>query len=500
MVVVFVVDGLRPDSINAHDTPTLHRLGSEGVRFAAGHAAFPTVTRVNAAVLASGCHPGATGILGNTMYVSDVEPGRAFSNDDWRNLVRVDESRAGPAVLVPSLAERLHARGLTFAAVGSGSTGSSWLSNPRAAHGVGTLVNGYFEPGTRVAYPDSVNARILARFGAAPPKGGQTDAYDASVDWTEQVLREYVLPELAPDVVVNWLTEPDHMQHARGVDSPEARASLRNDDRHIARVLETLGTHGARADVFVVSDHGFGVTTYAVNVTRALIDAGLKTAPDSDDVVVASSGQAVGLHVKDHAGERVEKLVAFLQSRPWIGVIFTAPRRLGAPVEPHGSIAGTFSLELINAHHAARSPDVLFTFPWTSARNAYGVPGTDAGHTIAATGARTGTASDHGSLSPWTVRTTMLAWGPRFKRGATVHVPAGNVDVAPTILAMLGLETAALDGRVLHEAFVDGPDEEQVPVETRAYAVEAAAGVYRAIVQISEVDGRRYVDKGWRTG
>ena len=78
MVIVFVVDGLRPDSIDAADTPTLHRLRAEGVSFEASHAAFPTVTRVNAAVLATGHHPGATGILGNTMYVRDVDPARAF--------------------------------------------------------------------------------------------------------------------------------------------------------------------------------------------------------------------------------------------------------------------------------------------------------------------------------------------------------------------------------------------------------------------------------------
>ena len=499
MIIVFVVDGLRPDSITAADTPALHRLRREGVSFEASHASFPTVTRVNAAVLATGRHPGATGILGNAMYVRDVDPARAFSNDDWKNLVKVDQVTGGHAVLVPSLAERLQVRGLTFAAVGSGSTGSSWLLNPRAVRGVGVLVNGYLEPGTLVAYPPETNAEILGRFGAAPAKGGRTDAFDAAVDWTEAVLREYVLPELAPDVVINWLTEPDHMQHAQSVGSPEARASIANDDRHVGLVLRSIETLG-RADatnVFVVSDHGFGLNTYAVNVTRELIDAGLKTAPDSDDVVVASSGQAIGLYVKDHAADRVQHIVAFLQSRPWIGVIFTAPRAALA-LESQGSVAGTFSLELINAYHAARGPDVLFTFPWTSARNAYGVQGTDVGNTTGATGPLTGTTSDHGSMSPWNVRNTILAWGPAFKRGVTVRTPAGNVDVTPTILSMLGLDTTGLDGRVLYEALANGPDEEQVVVESRAYTVEAGAGSYRAVVQISEVAGRRYVDKGWR--
>jgi arylsulfatase A-like enzyme len=245
--------------------------------------------------------------------------------------------------------------------------------------------------------------------------------------------------------------------------------------------VEALGLAG-ETNVFVASDHGFGVNVGTVDVTRELIDAGLKAGPDSDDVVVASSGQAMLLYVKDKALERVQKIVAFLQSRAWIGVIFTA----------QGSAEGTFSLDLIHAAHGAWGPDILFTFPWTSARNAFGVPGTDVGD------ATSKVTSDHGSMSPWTIRNTLLAWGRDFKRGVIVRVPAGNVDVTPTILALEGMDASDCDGRVLWEAFVNGPDEEQVPVETRVYTTEASAGAYRAVVQISEVDGRRYVDKGWR--
>jgi arylsulfatase A-like enzyme len=482
-ILVFVLDGLRPDSINPEDTPTLHRLRTEGVSFEASHAAFPTVTRVNATVLATGTHPGTNGILGNAMYVPGVDPRRAFSNDDWKNLVKADEVTGGRLVFVETLAERLKARGLRYAAVSSGSTGSAWLLNPHAARGVGVLVNGYFEPGALVAYPAHVNAQILARFGAAPPKGGRADRYDSVVDWTQAVLREYVLPELRPDVVINWLTEPDHIQHALGAGSPEARGAIRNNDRHLDLILRTVD-----ANVFVVSDHGLGVTRHSVDVERELIAGGLKAGADSDDVVVASSGQTIGLHVKDGSLECLQTIVAFLQSREWIGAIFTA----------QGRVEGTFSLELINARNAERGPDILFTFPWTSSRNAFGVPGTDGRHTAGSTGRVTGSASDHGSMSPWTVRNTMIAWGPAFKRGVTVRVPAGNVDVAPTILALHGIDAAGLDGRVLREALADGPDEEQVTIETRTYTTEAAGGTYRAILQMSDVAGRRYVDKSWR--
>jgi predicted AlkP superfamily pyrophosphatase or phosphodiesterase len=59
-VIVFVVDGLRPEAITAEDTPTLFRLRSEGVDCTQGHAVFPTVTRVNSAAIARGRSPAAS--------------------------------------------------------------------------------------------------------------------------------------------------------------------------------------------------------------------------------------------------------------------------------------------------------------------------------------------------------------------------------------------------------------------------------------------------------
>jgi arylsulfatase A-like enzyme len=453
---------------------------------------FPTVTRVNAAALSTGTQPATNGIVGNRMYVPAVDPGRAFDTGDHRNFLRLDGATGGRVVLGRTLAERLQAHGLRLAGVSSGSTGSAFLLNPLAPSGVGVLVNGYFSPGHTVAYPVEASAAILDAFGPAPEKG-RADRYDAAVAWTQRVLREYVLPELQPDVVINWLTEPDHSQHHLGVGSPSAREALGNADREIARVLAALADLGltASTDVFVVSDHGFSTNTAGVDVARALIDAGLKASPDSRDVVLASSGQAVALHVEGHDGERIARIARFVQSRDWGGVVFTAAP---APGDPRGAVEGTFSLELIHAANGERGADLLFTFPWTSRPNAFGVPGTDLANV---SGGATLYASDHGSMSPWNVRNTLFAWGVDFKRQATIPAPVSVVDVAPTILALLGLgQERGLDGRVLHEALAGGPDEGQIATDTRVHTVEA--GAYRAAIQVSATDGRRYADKSWR--
>jgi arylsulfatase A-like enzyme len=424
-----------------------------------------------------------------------VDAERAIDTSAHRRLLEVDRATGGNLVLTRTLAERLEARGMRLAAVSSGSTGSALLTNPRGPAGVGVLVNGYFDPGRRVGWPDEASSAMLARFGAAPAKGRGAERSDAAVTWTQRVLREYVLPEMAPTVVINWLTEPDHTQHNVGVGSPSAREALRHADREMAQVLDALGGLGlaASTDVLVVSDHGFTSNTGGVDVARELTEAGLKAGADSGDVVLASSGQAVSLHVAGHDTALLARVTRFVQSREWGGVLFSAAR---SPGDAYGSIDGTFALEFIQVGSGERSPDLLVTFPWTSEANAFGVPG---GDLACVSGAATLYASDHGSMSPWNVRNTLLAWGPDFKQGVTVSAPAGNVDVAPTIVAALGLDDReGMDGRVLAEALAGGPDPQHVAVDTRTYTVRA--GSYRAALQVSTVDGHRYVDKSWRVG
>jgi arylsulfatase A-like enzyme len=506
--IVLVLDGLRPDAITPAETPNLWRLRQEGVHFTNSHSVFPTVTRVNATAIGTGAWPGRNGVVGNSQYVRAVDPNHAFVNDDHKMLLRLDQVTGGGMVLVKTLGEILQERGKRLAAVSSGSTGSALLTNARAPQGAGVLIDGYWEPGVRVAFPDAVNDAVRQRFGAAPSKPETAESQDAAVIWTETVLRDYVLGDLKPDVVINWLTEPDHMLHVNGAGSPQARASIRNDDAEIGLLIKRLEALGLAetTNIIVVSDHGFGHSAFGVNVTAELIKAGLKAGPDSEDVVLASSGQTQLIHVKDRDRARIHRIADFLKAQEWTGVLFTAagppsPAQAGEEgVE--GAEPGTFSTQLIHLDHAERGPDIVLTFPWSSAKNAFGVPGADYTDSRGASGPLKGNAGNHGSMSPWTVHNTFLAWGVDFKRGAVVHTPVSNVDITPTLLALMGLDRDAglphFDGRPITEAFVDGPDEEQVPTKTTTYFTATPDGAFRAAIQVSEVGSERYLDKSWR--
>jgi hypothetical protein len=178
-------------------------------------------------------------------------------------------------------------------------------------------------------------------------------------------------------------------------------------------------------------------------------------------------------------GLRRSAIVRFLQRQPWAGALFTAGTQSGQGTPIQGREPGTFALELVHIANAERGPDIVLTLPWTSGSGPFGLPGADY-IDARATELLTGTAGNHGSMSPWVVRNTFLARGHDFKHGVTVRTPASNVDLAPTLLALMNLDTNPgpdrFDGRALREAFADGPDEEQVPVEVHTYFVETADG------------------------
>lgn len=507
LVLIAIFDGLRPDIVSAQHTPNIARLKKEGVHYGRSHAAFPTVTRVNGGTLVTGMWPERHGLVSNTMYVPAVDPAKPFSTGEWKELLKLRDATGGRVVFTKTLGEHLQARGLSYVAASSGSTGSAFMLNPVAPDGVGVLISGQLDPGTRVAFPDRVNDGIRKTIGDFKGKDG-TD----SVNWTGQVLRDYVLPELKADVLAVWFTEPDGSQHEHGAGSPEALAELGNSDRDFGLLLDALAKRfpGRPINVMITSDHGFARHGKAVNITKALVDAKLKSAAGSDDVMVVSNSQSVLLHVKNRDAAKIRSLVEFLQTRDDVDVIFTRAAkagkaagnaRAGRPALPiEGGVPGTFALELIHAANDARGADIMFSLRWSDEKNRFGVPGTQTIHSESREGVLEGDASGHGGLSPYAVRNTLILAGPAFKRGIEIDAPAGVVDITPTALALLNAtpKDASFDGRVLREAFASaGTSGAKAPAPWTETAT-AKAGAYEATVRISGIGDRWYIDEASR--
>jgi len=104
----------------------------------------------------------------------------------------------------------------------------------------------------------------------------------------------------------------------------------------------------------------------------------------------------------------------------------------------------------------------------------------------------------HASLSAFDMHNTLVAAGPDLRHGYRDETPSGNVDVAPTILKILGAKPpGAMDGRVLTEA-LNSPDTKSPGVEKKQLRAQATLpmGEWTQTLDVSEVNGVRYLDQG----
>jgi arylsulfatase A-like enzyme len=161
-------------------------------------------------------------------------------------------------------------------------------------------------------------------------------------------------------------------------------------------------------------------------------------------VVVAPDGGSEYFYVPAHDRAFVAQVVRVLQSRKQYGPIFIDSKR-------YGELPGTLPLSVVHLANAqGRNPDLIVSFNFVADDRIGGVPGVEFSSSYGSSGRGT-----HGSFSPRDVHNMLVASGPAFKSGFRNELPSANVDVAPTIAAILGLRLPRADGRVLHEALRD---------------------------------------------
>ena len=132
-------------------------------------------------------------------------------------------------------------------------------------------------------------------------------------------------------------------------------------------------------------------------------------------------------------------------------------------------------------------------FRWNEEKNQFGVPGM-----IDADWQRGAGKGTHATLSRFDMHNTLIAAGPDFRRGEIDDLPTGNVDLAPTILRILGIAVPQqLDGRILSEAMLKGETPALKP-ETKTIEATKDFGsrLWRQTLKISQVGSTIYLDEG----
>lgn len=471
--LLLVLDGLRPDYVTKDVMPNLHALAQRGVTFTNHHAVYPTVTRVNASSISTGAYPERHGILGNSVFFPRVDATRFLDTGQRADLERIQHDQDGVLLTAATLGETLRANGKKMLAVGSGTSGAVFLLNHTVSGGA--ILH------TDYALPAPLHERMLAELGPPPAQGHPNDARNRRA--VDAFLR-IGLPSIDPAVTAMWLSDPDTTGHALGMGHPTTIEALRRVDREVLNIQNGLRAAGLFDvyNIWVTSDHGFATHTGAPDV-RALLAPFAGTLPDGSPRIVHGD---TAIYVRDGDRQIVRRIVRSLQSTTGIGAIFTRPDRRGSLV---GSVEGTLSFEVARGSHA-RTGDILYSPDWTDATNAYGMAGTSASNGVAG----------HGSSSPFEIHNTLIAAGPDIRQEATVSIPSGNVDFAPTFLQMLGLPVpSSMQGRPLVEALRMPIAGRALPSVRKLQQVAATSdGTYSqtaffSIVRVASTD-YRYLD------
>lgn len=340
-VIVFIWDGLRPDSVNADDTPNLVRLRDEGVAFDDQHATYPTVTMVNSASFATGSYPATNGFYGNTLWAQG--PGDAGASgsgapvnltqpvftEDYGVVDTVDGFYGGHLLLVGTLFEVAQDAGISTAAVGK--VGAAYLQDRHRGGWIleerlvwpRPLATALVDAGlplpryAPLAYgqppvpsPDPTKPGQVVRLadGVTPdPTRGLLSPPSANNEYLMNAFTQVLFPSFGPRLVVVWLRNPDSTEHAYGPGSAAYRNALHSQDRLLGQLRAAVARLGftASTDLLVASDHAHSSVSGPLDLfpLRGLADGGV-TGEDSAGYSVSGEVRTADLINRAELGLR----------------------------------------------------------------------------------------------------------------------------------------------------------------------------------------------------
>jgi hypothetical protein len=395
-------------------TPALQDLAGQSLLCADHRAVFPSVTRVSAASVATGCHPGRHGLHGNRMALAEDNCFRVrdVGKPDFRDHMR---RATGGTLGEPTLAER-------------------------AAQAGGCVAFSNVSPGAAYFLDPEHFGHVYHRAGSFAPGGASINGHDAlaiSHDLTgDRAMTarfcDEVLQRRAPAVAVLWLANPDLTLHGAPLGSLQHIEALRGADACVAAVVDTVDAlrRAGRAVLLAVgSDHGQETIGGCIDLDDWLGRHGLAADIAAGAIAVAGQGTAALLYATPFAWPRLQGVLDRLRAEPWVGELALADdlTRLG-----HAPTGG-----VVAAVNMARRDEA----------NEHGVPGRR--WTVAEEGKPAAIGwGQHGGWGPDETRPFLMLNAPGIAPGV-LRRPTSLVDIAPTLLDFLGLPADGMDGRSL---------------------------------------------------
>ncbi|OGO90639.1 MAG: hypothetical protein A3F10_06855 [Coxiella sp. RIFCSPHIGHO2_12_FULL_42_15] len=313
-MVLFVWDGLRPDSISKKNTPHLYELKTQGTWFSDNHSSYPTFTMMNAASFATGDLAGKTGFYGNTLWNPRTSGIDAQGNtvnfnapvftEDYRILLDLNQpEKNDPLFEVSTLFSIAQAAHLKTATIGK--TGAAFIQDYRQKSGMkginmderhvyplefaqilqkenyplpilspiaykkGELVltadNGDPTAFGKIATLKAISGNALGLKDdfmypdnvTSDPTATTVSPYSRANQYLMKTYLNKILPMEHPNLSVIWLRNPDTTEHNYGVGSPSYYTALHDQDELLGQLLQKLKANHSlsQTDIIIASDH-----------------------------------------------------------------------------------------------------------------------------------------------------------------------------------------------------------------------------------------------------
>jgi len=311
--IIMVWDGLRPDSVNATDTPNLYELRQTGANFTDNHSTYPTFTMMNGSSFATGSFPKTSGFYGNTFWTppqgasNTIPVGNSAAGssqdytdpvftEDYQVLATLNTYYSGQLLLVKSLFATAQSVGMVTATIGKSGAAyiqdlgqggyfldensvlpyslATELQNNNYALPLNTkfgfsaasavpLTNTALNPTARAGYV-TFNTPVYDPNGVIniasrdPTDTTQGAPENAANKYMMSVFTQYILPKKNPMLSLIWFRTPDNVEHGYGPGTANATAGLRSQDARLGELISALRANGmdSTTNIIVVSDHG----------------------------------------------------------------------------------------------------------------------------------------------------------------------------------------------------------------------------------------------------
>lgn len=431
-VILVSVDGLANFYFNEPQAqmPTLHKLARGGARADGGVVcSFPTVTWPNHTTLVTGVTPARHGVIGNNYYDRaqrkeiPLIPDPLFDKDE--------------IVKVPTVYDAAHAAGLT-------TSGIVWPAT-RNAKTLNWTVPDMF--GSE-AWPKYGTTRWLAELHEAglpiDRHGDWTKQPSGGVqrDWLYTRMAAHVLKHHAPNLLLIHLVEVDHVEHREGPRSAEAYWSVSHADDRLRDLVEAV-EQSPRKDqttIIVASDHGFFPIERDIRPNVLLRQVGLiTTQPDKSvarqAICVGQGGASMVYILNDERRAEI---------RDQLAKLLADVEGVQAVIKPE---------EFAKVGQPTREQDPHAPDLWLAAKSGYSFTNADSGTDLVAPRDKVG--GTHGYLPDQPdLLATLVLYGNGIKPGTSLG-KVSNLDVAPTIAHLLGIDLPTADGKPLAAALSD---------------------------------------------